>query len=171
MSECGIVIELSTKESSQALGLIACFQELYAIDRNDVEKVQLAMSNFFGKQFADIIYSELSEKEDVLKYEKYISKSNLNNIEHYMFSLKNKTTNESRLWQDSYSGNVAPKEICPSDITLVTRSRTGKSYPNKLELYYDSDENYSLKAAVFATAFESSGFRIKNLSTCNEYED
>lgn len=90
-----------------------------------------------------------------------------------MFSLRTRTTNELRLWQDSFSGDVAAREIRPASITLLTRSRSrsGKSYSDDLKLYWDSDENYALKAAVFATAFKAAGYRVDSLSSSSEYED
>ena len=171
MSECGITIQLSVNETTRAAELILTFQELYKIEQQNVDEIKALLTNSFGARFTKIIYSEISTEGDVLEYKKYLKKDLTNNIDLFMFSLRNKTTNEKRLWQDSYSGNVSPKEISPANIKLVTRSRTGKSYWDTIELYYDSDENYALKAAVFAAAFESAGFEVESLSSYTEYED
>ncbi len=171
MSECSITICLSVNGTARATELITAFQQIYKIGQDNVGEIKSILNRYFGENFTEIIYSELSSKDDVLKYKKYLKKDLVKNIDHFVFSLKNRTTNDKRIWQDSYRGNISPKEISPSNITLETRSRTGESYPDHIKLYYDSDENYALKAAVFATAFETAGFGIRELSSYNEYDE
>jgi hypothetical protein len=170
MSECGITLKLGTDDASKSLDLILGFQSLYALQSQDAETIKPVMAKYFGQSFVDIVYAEVSSEEHVREYAKFLSPKLIGNIGQFMFMLKTRTTNESRLWQDSYEGDVATKEIAPSQFKLTTRSQTGGSCWDEIEIYYDSDENYHLKAAVFATALESAGFDVEEMSTWNEYE-
>jgi hypothetical protein len=170
MSECFITLELSSDDSKASLRLIDGFQELRQLNDADEKILRETMNKYFGEPFSAIIFSELASEEDVLKYKRFIPKKYLEGMDHFMFSLKNKTLNDRRIWQDTYSEAISGYEVCPSDIALKTRSEITKSSYDKIVLDYDSDENYILKAAVFAAAFESIDFYVESISTNNEYE-
>jgi hypothetical protein len=169
MPENAISITLSSNETIQSCNLIQAFQSIYKLENENEVKEQL--SNSFGESFVEILYSELSTQDHILKYKKYLKKSLIENIGSYISFLQKTSKNTQRLWQEFYGDSVSPKEISPDQITLITRSRTGKRYMDEIELYYDSSDSYALKAAVFATAFESAGFYIDSISTVDEYEE
>ncbi len=171
MSECGIKITIMADDTQKAMETIFAFQELYKIPAENVNEIKSHLNKNFGHKFTEIIYSELSTKEEVLSYRKYLKKDLIENIDNFMFSLRNRTMNEKRLWQDSYSGYVSPKEISPVQMKLMTRSVTGHRYADDIELYFDSNENYALKGAVFAAALKSAGLHIISMSSNDEYED
>ena len=172
MTECGINFELSTNDPDKAVQLIRGYHELSGLHCDDLESIRLTMDSYLGNSFFDIIYREVSTVEHVRQYEKFLKKELVDDIENFVYLLQIKTLNQKRLWQDSSEGNPDMYEVCPSQIKLTTNgSPAGGSSWDRLELFFNSDENYVLKAAVFAHAFKSMGFDIDEMSSFDDYED
>lgn len=170
MSESFITLTLLSYDSDKSIRLIKGFQNLRSSDSTDEQELREIMDEYFGQAFSDAIYADVCTIEDVLKYKKFIHARYLDDMDHFMFSLKNRTLNDQRIWQDTYSEAVSGYELSPSDIMLKTRSAITRSSVDKIVLDYECDDCYILKAAVFATAFESVEFVVDGVSTNNEYE-
>ena len=83
MSECSISIYLSVDSTARATELITAFQQIYKIGQENVGDIKSILNRSFGEKFTEIIYSELSSKDDVLKYKKYLKEDLVKNIDHY----------------------------------------------------------------------------------------
>lgn len=170
MSESGISLKIGTDERGKAIRLIQGFQCLHALKSQNADEIMPVMKEYFGQSFVDVICREIFTEDQVLQYKRYLKPNLVKNVEGFIFRLANRATNDRRLWQDSYDGDVATNEICPADTKLTTRSATGGSTWDDIELYYDSDENYALKAAVFAYALKCAGFDVEAMSSWDDYE-
>ncbi len=170
MGERFITLVLEVNDTEDAFRLIRGFQQLNPLNDVDEERIRSTLDEHIGPSFSEVIFSGVESEEDVLKFKTFIDSKYLDDMENFLFSLKNRTLNANRIWQDTYSEALSGYELSPSSISLETRSRTGKSYWDKIVLGYDSDDNYILKAAVFAKAFESAGFEVEQISTSSEYK-
>jgi len=152
MSESLITLKLSANDTQKSIQLIQGFQKLRKSKDDDEQVLKEITNEFFGESFTNTIFSELKSEKDVLKYKKYIDKKYLDDLDHFVFSLRNRTLNDQRIWQDTYSKTISGYELSPSDITLKTRSVTGETYWDDIELNYDSDDCYILNSCCICSS-------------------
>lgn len=172
MTECSINLKLSTDDSEKSIQLIRGFHALHGLDSDDLDTIHMTMSSCFGESFTEIMYAEVYTAEHIKRFAPFLKKELIDDVETFIYKLQFRACNEKRLWQDSSSGNPDMRELSPADIRLHTTSEpAGGSTWERLELYYDSDENFLLKAVVFAAAFKSIGFDIDEISSYDDYED
>jgi hypothetical protein len=170
MSEKHITLRLTTDRSERSIKLVQGFQMLYQIKELDEAVIRGILDEYISPEFSSVIYGKIETPNEVLRHKKFIDPKYLNNLDELMSKLRSRTLNEQRIWQDSGYKEINSSELCPTSIRIYTRSRTGKSYKDSIELGWDSDDCYILKAAVFASAFEASMIRVDYLSTYKNYE-
>lgn len=171
MPECAIEIKLATKDTEKAFKLISVYREIAEIKSPEAEHVRSRLTDALGNRFAEIMFAELHSTEQILMHKRFLDNKVLDDLELFRALIAAKTTNKNRIWQDTWNEDVHPKEITPQNISFKTQRKIRKGYDwNFIEFYYDSNESYKLKAAVFCSAIEAAGFYVVEVSSNDEYE-